>query len=150
MPSIVPTDTGALIACAWDANPYWDPRIIEVDLKGQVLGERVVENTLFPEQTLGVAPVDDAPPKRLGYSGRTQSVRRSCHDTLVSISGRVRHLQRRRTDRRLRGLDAGPMGWRRVFWDGRGSNGRMMPAGAYWLRVKVAEQTTTHSLARLR
>ena len=52
---IVPTDTGALIACAWDADPYWDPRVVEIDLDGQVLGQRVVEDALFPEQTLGVA-----------------------------------------------------------------------------------------------
>lgn len=51
---IAGTDSGALISYAWDGNPFWDPRVLTVDLSGHVLGEEVVGGVVSPEQTLGV------------------------------------------------------------------------------------------------
>ncbi len=48
------TDAGVLVGHIWDTNPYWDPRIIEVDVSGNVVGLEVVESVGFPEQTLGI------------------------------------------------------------------------------------------------
>ena len=49
------TDAGILIAHIWDTNPYWDPRVLEVDTSGNVVGLEVAENVPAPEQTLGVS-----------------------------------------------------------------------------------------------
>lgn len=51
---IAGTDSGAFISYAWDGNPYWDPRVLTVDLSGQALGEEVAGSVASPEQTLGV------------------------------------------------------------------------------------------------
>ncbi len=47
------TDAGVLVAHSWDTNPYWDPRILEVDVSGNVLGLEVADQIEVPEQTLG-------------------------------------------------------------------------------------------------
>ncbi len=53
--AIAATAAGAFIGHAWDADPYWDPRVLAVDATGGAQTLQVVENALVPEQTLGVA-----------------------------------------------------------------------------------------------
>ncbi len=50
---LIGTDAGILIGHVWDAEPYWDPRILEVDVSGNVLGLEVAADVGAPEQTLG-------------------------------------------------------------------------------------------------
>lgn len=53
------TDTGVLIGHVWDTNSYWDPRVLEIDVSGNVLGLEVAASVVSPEQTLGTAIVAD-------------------------------------------------------------------------------------------
>ena len=48
-----------------------------------------------------------------------------------------------------RELDVAPVGWRRVFWDGRGGDGRAVTTGVYWLRLEAAGETTARPLVRV-
>ena len=48
-----------------------------------------------------------------------------------------------------REIDVAPIGWRRVFWDGRGGDGRAVTAGVYWLRLEAAGETTARPLVRV-
>ena len=50
---LVGTDAGVLVGHAWDTEPYWDPRILEVDVSGNVIGLTVAADVSSPEQTLG-------------------------------------------------------------------------------------------------
>ncbi len=49
------TDAGILVGHIWDENPYWDPRVLEADVSGNVVGFEVVENVSAPDQTVGVS-----------------------------------------------------------------------------------------------
>ncbi len=49
------TDAGILVGHIWDENPYWDPRVLETDVSGNVVGFEVVENVPAPDQTVGVS-----------------------------------------------------------------------------------------------
>ena len=48
-----------------------------------------------------------------------------------------------------RELDVAPVGWRRVFWDGRDGDGRAVTAGVYWLRLEAAGERTTRQLVHV-
>lgn len=50
---LVGTNAGVLVGHVWDTGPYWDPRILEVDAWGNVLGLEVADQVGSPEQTLG-------------------------------------------------------------------------------------------------
>ena len=48
------TDSGALAVYAYDTNPFWDPRILNIGLDGNIVSDTIVGQTGGPEQTLGV------------------------------------------------------------------------------------------------
>jgi hypothetical protein len=99
------------------------------------------------------ASVDDAPPVGLRLTMTPnpfvdratvlwyQSVAGPARFAIYGVGGRLVA---------SRQLDAVPVGWRRVFWDGRGTNGRAVAAGVYWLRLEAAGETLARSLVRMR
>jgi len=53
--------------------------------------------------------------------------------------------------RRVRGLPSGLFGGAGVLtWDGRSENGERSPAGIYFLRVRVADETHVQRFVRMR
>jgi len=98
------------------------------------------------------ASVDDAPPVTLRLATAPnpfidratvlwyQSVAGPARFAIYGVGGRFVA---------MRELDAAPVGWRRVFWDGRDGDGRAVTAGVYWLRLEAAGETTTRKLVRV-
>lgn len=111
------------------------------------------EGVIVRVRGAATASVEDAPPVDLRFSVAPnpfqdrvtllwyQTVAGPARVAIYGVSGRMIA---------MRELDVAPVGWRRMFWDGRAANDRTVAAGIYWIRVEAAGRTTTHPIVRLR